>query len=501
MTTPANEVAPAGAAAPSAEATLALLWERVRQRGDMPGFTKAIGAILGAIRGEEEHEFNMAKAVLSDPVLTQKVLKLANSGMYSAFGQRIHTVSKAIQVLGGDAIGHLALGLKLIEEISQASDDPSIAHIEMEKAVLAGIVAQQVAEGSLGGRDAEEAVVCSMLHALGRMMVTFYMPEAWASLRELGGEGREDDVTNDVLGMSMEQIGSAAAERWSLPRKLIDGMRRIVPGEVDGACSDDDWLAAVSTMSSQCATLLWQDDAAGAAQVQALAASFSSLLGVETGSMLQAIDKAKVIAAADLSIAPLSKPAERRAKALATKRMRDESNRILIDGVAALRKIADTAGPGQMLTMALETVYQGMTFSRAVAFLRNRKEHKYSAKVGFGEGVKELLHLLAFDEGYEPNVFHASLNSDRVIFIENAREPKFTVKLPAWWKSNLSEARSFVILPLCANGQPVGFMYGDWDESFPQILLSQTEFGLLNDVRGLVVSTVERRQQVEVKQT
>ena len=509
MTPPANEAAVAPALAPlesgaaCADATLALLWDRVRQRGDMPGFTKAIGAILGAMRGEEEHDFNMAKAVLSDPVLTHKVLKLANSGMYSAFGQRINTVSKAIEVLGGDAIGHLALGLKLIEEISQASDDPSVAHIEMEKAVLAGIVAQQVAAGAVGGRDAEEAMVCSMLHALGRMMVTFYMPETWSVLRQRGGIGSEDAVATEVLGLSMEQIGSAAAERWSLPRKLIDGMRRVTPGvtpdATDGACADDVWLATVSTMSSQCASLLWQDDAAGTAQVQALAARFSSMLGIDAGSLLQAIDKAKLIAAADLSIAPLSKPAERRAMALATKRMRAESNRVLLAGVAAMRDMAPNAGPGQMLTKALETVYEGMSFSRAVAFLRNRKEHKYSAKAGFGEGVKELLHLLAFDEGYEPNVFHAALNSDRVIFIENAREPKFTVKLPSWWKLHLAEARSFVILPLCANGQPVGFMYGDWDESFPQILLSKTEFALLNDVRALVVSTVERRQQVELK--
>jgi hypothetical protein len=95
-------------------------------------------------------------------------------------------------------------------------------------------------------------------------------------------------------------------------------------------------------------------------------------------------------------------------------------------------------------------------------------------------------------------VFHAALNSDRVIFIDNARDPKFAAKLPAWWKSTLSAARSFVILPLCSNGRPAGFIYGDWDDSFPPIALSQTEFTLLNDVRALVVRTIERRTQIEL---
>jgi HD-like signal output (HDOD) protein len=482
-------------AAPSADATLALLWERVRQQGDMPGFTRAIGAILGALRGEEEHEFDMAQTVLTDPVLTQKVLRLANSGMYSAFGQRVNTVTKAMLVLGTDAIGHLALGLKLIEELTASSPEPSIAHIEMEKAVLAGMVAQQVAL-SAAVPDPDEAVVCSMLHTLGRMMVTFYMPEAWAQMQQLGGAGAEEAAATAVLGLSMEKIGRAAAENWGLPCTLLDGMRRVEPGKRGAKFSHADWLAAVSSMSSACADSLWHDDAAGAARVRELAAGFAPMLGVDADSILAAIEKAKVAAAADLSIAPLSKPAERRARALATTRMRAEGNKLLASGLGEMRDFVAKSTPGQMMSMALETVYQGLTFTRAVAFMRNRRDGNYSAKLSFGDGVRELLPSMAFSDAYEPNVFHAALNSDRVIFIENARDPKFAAKLPQWWKSTLSEARSFVILPLCTDGKPVGFIYGDWDDSFPAIALNQTEFTLLNDVRSLVVRSVERRKQV-----
>jgi hypothetical protein len=62
----------------------------------------------------------------------------------------------------------------------------------------------------------------------------------------------------------------------------------------------------------------------------------------------------------------------------------------------------------------------------------------------------------------------------------------------------LSSARCFVIIPLCAGGHPAGFIYGDWDDTFPEVYLSQTEFSLLNDLRGLVVRAVERRHQMEV---
>lgn len=486
-------------------ATLTLLWERVRRQGDMPGFARAIGAILGAVRGEDDDDFDMAQTVLTDPVLTQKVLRLANSSMYSAFGQSVNTVTRAIMVIGTDAIGHLALGLKLVEELSANVDDPSIAHVEMEKAVLAGMVAHQVALGA-AVPSPEEAVVCSMLHALGRMMVAFYMPEAWSRLQAFasaGDAGHDEELDLDtaaiaVLGLSIEQIGRAAAENWGLPSNLIGGMRRIDADSSAEKLHYADWLSAVSTMSSQCAEALWHDDAAGAARVAALAQGFSAMLGVAPQALMLSIEKAKVAASADLSIAPLTKPSERRARTLASNRKRDEGHKILGAGVADMRDFVNAATPGQMMSMALETVYQGLSFSRAAAFMRSPRDKRYIAKMGFGEGMRELLPAMHFDEAYEANVFHAALNNDRVIFIENVRDPKFAAKLPQWWKDSLHDATSLVILPVCSDGKPVGFIYGDWDASYPAIALNEAEFSLLNNVRGLVARCMDRRKQIEL---
>jgi HD-like signal output (HDOD) protein len=492
---------PASSNRAAADATLALLWERIRRQGDMPGFTRAINAILASMRGEDEREFSMTQTVLSDPVLTQKVLRLANSGMYSAFGQRINTVSKAVLVLGTEAIGHLALGLKLIEELSKSTPDSALAHVEMEKAVLAGMVAQQVAARA-ATRDPEEAVVCSILHSLGRMMVTFYMPERWSRMQLEAGVGLEGNAAHEVLGLSLEALGRATAEHWGLPRNLVAGMRTLEPGEREDGFGHDDWLAALGTMSTRCANSLWNDDEAGAAEVAELAAAFAPMLGVAPEQVLAAIDKAKIDAAADLTIAPLARAplqqAQAEAKAASIARKREAGNRILMSGVADMRDAGIKVNPGQMMSMALETIYQGLSFTRAFAFLRNRREGKYQARMGFGEGAKALIPNLVFGDAYSADVFHAALTADRVIFIENARDPNFAAKLPGWWCGTLSEARCFVVIPMSMNGQPVGFIYGDWDDTFPSISLSQSEFALLNDLRALVVGALERRTQAEV---
>ena len=480
--------------------TLDMMWARIRQQGDMPGFAKAISAILGAMRGEDEREFNMTQTVLSDPVLTQKVLRLANSGMYAAFGGAVTTVSRAVMVLGSDAIGHLALGLKLIEELAAASPDSVPAHVEMEKAVLAGIVAQQVA-GAAASPHAEEAVVCSMLHTLGRMMVTFYMADYWVRLQTHSGVGHESAAAPDVLGLTMEQLGQATATHWGLPNNLIDAMRAVEPAAADAQVSRADWMAGLATMSSLCADALWHDDAAGQQLVADLAQRYAGMLAIAPDALLGAIDKAKAVAANDLTLAPLSKPAERQAQLQASLRQRAENHQVLISGIADLRAAVKTAGPSQMVAMAMEIVFSGLDCSRAVAFVRNRKEHQYQARISLGDGPNSTngkLGQLQFDDQYEPNVFHAALSSDRVIFIDDAHEPKFATKLPGWWRGTLDGASSFVILPLGANGQPAGFLYADWDAGVPPVKLTQTEFGLLNDIRAVVVKAIEIRHQAEM---
>jgi hypothetical protein len=358
------------------------------------------------------------------------------------------------------------------------------------------MVAQQIASRA-EIRDTEEAVVCSILHSLGRMMVTFYLPERWPQLAQAAGEGGEDAAALDQLGLTLEQVGRATAEHWGLPRNLIAGMRRVEPGERSDGFAHDDWLAALGTMSSQCAESLWHGEEDAAGKVAQLAARFAPMLGIAADSIVSAVEQARVEAAADLSIAPLANPPEKRARAAAATRMRDAGNKILQSGVTEMREAGAHASPGQMMSMAIETAYHGLSFTRAFGFLRSRRDGKYSAKIGLGDGAKSVLPDLVFDDAYDPNVFFAALGSDRVIFIENARDPKFASKLPGWWKGALGSARCFVIIPLCTNGEPVGFIYGDWDDRFPSVILSQTEFLLLNDLRALVVKSVERRQQLE----
>lgn len=481
------------------EKTLDLLLTRVRQRGDLPGFSKVVSAIVGAMHGDDDREFSMTRTVLSDPTLTQRVLRLANSAMYSAFGQGISTVSKAVIVLGTETIGHLALGLKLIDGLSVASLGTSETRNEMEKAVLAGQIARQVALVSTR-RDTEEVVVCSILHSLGRLMVSFYLPEHWVEIQKTATEKHisNNDAAEEVLGLKLDEIGRLIGKRWGLPTGLVNSLKDMPPraaGDEHEPLDHADWLAAVSTMSTHCATVLSATNEVTVDDLANIANDYADMLGLDVAAVLSAIDAAQKSNDEDASgkgqddepekqlLLPLGKPAD--------------SVEILQRGVGDMRGEIVTGNTGQMMTVALETVYQGLGLSRAIAFLRNHDEGKYVARMCLGECTEELLPRLAFSDAYQPDVFHAALANDKMIYVEDAHARGFVNKLPSWWRDELGTSRSFVTLPLMLNFHPVGFIYGDWHPSLPVSGITPHEVVLLDELRALIVKAIEQRCRKE----
>jgi HD-like signal output (HDOD) protein len=478
--------------------TLDLLWARVRQRGDLPGFSKVVSSILTAMRGEDDREFNMTKTVLADPALTQKVLRLANSSMYAIFGNGINTVSKAVIVLGTEAIGHLALGLKLIDGLSAASPDTVNARSEMEKALLAGHIARHVTSFA-STRDAEEAVVCSMLHSLGRMMVSFYLADRWALVQTRCEQDDidEESAAHEVLGLDLSEIGRVTAARWGLPASLVESLQNVKPVPVGEPLDHADWLAAVSTMSSECANVLHEDSASVDEQIATIAGGYADMLGLDVAQVMNAVDAAQQTAEQEAVFVRPSKQAEALKNTILGTGKRANSAQLLANGVKDLRDASSSISTGQLLTMALETVYQGLGLTRAIVFLRDYDEARYAARLCFGDGAQELMPRLAFGDAYQPDVFHAALANDKMIFVANAHDNSFVNKLPRWWKDTLPGVQSFVVLPLTANRHPVGFIYGDWDHSLPPVKLDPADISPLNELRILVVRTADQWRKLD----
>lgn len=85
--------------------------------------------ILEAVRGEDNSFDDIAQVIMSDPSLTIRVLKIANSSLYG-LSQPVTSLSQATGLIGTDAIKNIALSFVIVQEFQnplQGSFDRSFS--------------------------------------------------------------------------------------------------------------------------------------------------------------------------------------------------------------------------------------------------------------------------------------------------------------------------------------------------------------------------------------
>ena len=475
----------------SKEATLALLASRMAERGDMPGFSKSVQALKDAMMDGPHEGFDLAQTVLSDVSLTQKVLRLANSAMYAAFGGEVNTVSKAVLVLGTDTVGHLALGLKVLDQLKQASPESQAAQLEMTKAVLAAHLARAFAGSLAGVHEAEEAAICAMLHGLGHILVSFYMPEHWAML-SADDETQQHADTLEWLGASLETLGRRTAQRWGIPTSIT---RTIHEPDLAAAAlplNHEQWLTTLAAFSSEAANGLatQQPDTF----LTTLATRYSAALGAEPAQLVDCARAAHQQALRDdvltLEPAPSDRPAAGGKPVNALARLQQS--------VLDLREAAKASSTGQLISLALESLHQNFGFSHSFAFARSTELQRFVAKVGFGPEAKNLMSPLAFEAAYEPHVFHAAMARDVAIFIEDAQAPSMADKIPHGWRTTMRDVRGFLLVPLTVQGRPFGLLVGAWDRHAEISRVTAEEMAPVNEMRQILgAAALQRRLLAE----
>ncbi len=478
------------ALSPQATKTLEQLRAVISKKGDFPSISGAVRQIVSAMRDENTSDFDLTQSVLSDFAMTQKVIRLANSAMYAGFGGDVTTVSRAVYVLGTETVGHLALGLKFIDQLDKAAGSAEAARAEFAKAMVAGTVSRKVTE-SMSTREAEESVVCTLLHNLGRLMVTFYLPEQWTELSALAAAPKsmpEQDAAQQVLGLTLHKLGQIMADQWGLPSELTAAMQpAVMAGE--NPLTHGEWLASLANFSTECSKALAATDAPEA-EMERLALAYAPSLGIEAGNLVAAA----AAAAQDEECQKLIASGRGHVEIGESEKPLDAYTR-LEHGLRDMEALADTAEMGTLAGLMMEAMQTSMGFRRMYVFLRNGNTRKVAARMALGVGARELMPRLTFDEAFVPDVFHIALAQNRPVFIDDVNVAAVQSRLPKWFKDALPKARSFVCIPIVSGNLPVGIVYGDWETTETALKVEAHELAKIVKMRDVLLGALGRQKK------
>ena len=432
------------------EQFFALLAKRMSEKGSFPAFSESVQHLDELMHDENKNIADITRVILNDFTLTQKVIRLANSVMYSGIGGEITTITQAAVVLGIDTIAHITLSIRFIDTLSAAAPASEEARRELAKAVLAGNIVRHAA-AKLNMVNSEEAVVCALLHHLGRLMLVFYFPAEWSQIQKIAQNDalNENDAAQQVIGASIDEISQELARDWHLPKKIAHCMASPATCTEISIPGSTDWLKVMANFASEAVLLLARHSSGDDLQQHVLRYSESLLISAE--DLAASVDLAQQMAPEFSSIPENGKSCGK---------PYDSRERLAVSVRELRMALARGIDFNVALSMILESLYASMGFNRVVTFFRDAGMLK--AKVGFGRGVPEVLPELIFPEAYATDVFHLSLANKADVFIQNVAAAQSSASIPAWLRAALPDADAFILLPLVFNGKTIGLIYADW---------------------------------------
>lgn len=450
------------------------LWARMAEHGDFPTLEHSIGKIVNATQSQTDHLEKLVSSVISDFSLTQKVLRLANSAMYSPFGGNITTVSRAVLVLGQDAIGHLALGLRLLDSFKGMSANRDQARQLLAEVMLTGLVARRLTEQA-GVKEGEEAAICALLSRLGELVCVFYAPDEWRQIERKAADGLSlDKAATAVLGISLAELGQATARRWGLPGPLREAIKPFQPTDGEEPLTHAGWLQAMASFAGELARATAAGDSTAA---RAAAERYAPVVAIDVGVTQATLETLKAEAGTEGGWEGLAEAYFNKAGVETSGKPRDAAAR-LAAGVAEITKSAQECQFSMLLHMTLEVLMGSLGCVRAIAFVLDPATRRYSARAGFGQPAAGEISALYFEGGFAPDVFHLTLSSKKPVHIEDVRDRKIRSRIPAWHKNALRDARSLILLPVIVSDRAAALIYADWT-SDETVRLTEEEARLL----------------------
>jgi HD-like signal output (HDOD) protein len=541
------------AGADTRQSALDILLRRMQTESDFPALSEAIGAINRITASDREGVNVLSNTILKDFALTNKLLKLANVAFYNQVGGgSISTISRAVVILGFDAVRSIALSLILFDNLENKAHAQQLKE-EFVKVLYAGMLAREMA-GRAQVKDVEEAFIGAMLHNLGRMLAMFYFPTETVAIRQkIETEGMSDArASTVVLGVSFENLGIGIARSWGFPDTLVQSMKKLPDGRIRKSASNADRLRAVVGFSNAlCEVILETPDAGRRQAMDTLTTRFGDavpmtveqLSGVmeksmqdiaqfalavnvnlrnsefarqaskwagmaeapgaaavvppalEAGAAVSPGAAAEARTALDDTVLHEHAPildAEPGAGGTAVQRTSEEIQAALTAGLQDVGNslIDDAVSLNDILRMILEAMYTGMGFEHVVLCIKDGRRNVMSGKFGFGDGVQPLIRAFDFPLTGQPDVFLVALQNNADILITDIDDARIATRIPAWYRENVA-AHTFALFPIVVKGKPIGLIYADRQRA-GDICIPEKELSLLKSLRNQAVLAIRQ---------
>ena len=488
------------------------LLRRMSRKPDFPAVSALIAEINNKSGRPESDDVNeLSNVILKDYALTSKLLKLVNSAVYGQYGGTITTVSRAVLILGFDAIRTAALSIAIFEHLKSGTQADALKDAACGS-FLSAVIAKDLGQ-TTPGVDAEEAFIGAMFHRLGRHLAIYYFPEEFEEIMSMVAQrGKpEQAAAREVLGASYADFGLAVAKQWNFPEKLQLAMTPPREGKLPAPTSPLQKGAQLAAFANEVAETIANstDEQDLELRLKRIGDRYDACLKVTPPQLretvLRSVEATRNYASlltVDVKTSAFFKRVVRRmtgdpaaektlpatpAAVLAGRSVTppvegedptEDRRMVLMNAVTEITNALLEQSPvNQIFSMVIEAFYRGIEFSRVLLLLRDPKRHAMQARLGLGEDAPDIVQKFAFKCEDANDIFNDAVRRGREYIVLDVDAIQYQGRIPGWCRQ-LTNPHSILLFPLLANKTCIGLIYAD--KVGEQVMFTVQELKMLN---------------------
>lgn len=187
----------------------------------LPTAPKVVAELIHSFNDASASTEDISAKVATDPVLSAKLLRLANSAYYHV-SRSIGTVDDAVLMLGFITVRTLVISSGLVSGFKTVPglDLQQFWRYSLHTAVAAKWIAREA------GENTDLAFTIGMMHGIGQLVMHAAMPEQAMQLDKIAPplDSRRIDAEQASLGYCYADVGAELATRWKFPAPFAAGI-------------------------------------------------------------------------------------------------------------------------------------------------------------------------------------------------------------------------------------------------------------------------------------
>jgi HD-like signal output (HDOD) protein len=187
----------------------------------LPSIPKVVALLLSELDRNEVDLQKVNQLISTDPALTTRLLRLANSDFFKLSG-KINSVSEALALL------NLSLVRTMAQEAANSASMKAVPGINLPRFWEYSLNVARVSR-SLAGvvrQNQQAAFTCGLIHAFGELAMHLAMPQETALLSEKFDplDMRRASAERNTLGYSYAAVSAGFARLWHFPQPMVDAL-------------------------------------------------------------------------------------------------------------------------------------------------------------------------------------------------------------------------------------------------------------------------------------